>query len=72
MRSRDEARDPLVEAGRPEVRNLAANDTNYRKRADRLAMPLSLEGSVPMTITLGILALLEAKAGKGDELAAFP
>lgn len=24
-----------------------------------------------MTITLGILALLEAKAGKGDELAAF-
>jgi quinol monooxygenase YgiN len=25
----------------------------------------------PMTVTLGILALLEAKAGKGDELAAF-
>lgn len=24
-----------------------------------------------MTVTLGILALLEAKAGKGDELAAF-
>jgi hypothetical protein len=27
--------------------------------------------TVPMTVTLGILALLEAKAGKGDELAAF-
>jgi hypothetical protein len=24
-----------------------------------------------MTVTLGILALLEAKAGKGDQLAAF-
>jgi quinol monooxygenase YgiN len=27
--------------------------------------------TVPMTVTLGILALLEAKPGKGDELAAF-
>jgi quinol monooxygenase YgiN len=27
--------------------------------------------TVPMTVTLGLLALLEAKAGKGDELAAF-
>jgi len=27
--------------------------------------------TVPMTVTLGILALLEARAGKGDELAAF-
>jgi len=27
--------------------------------------------TVPMTVTLGIVALLEAKAGKGDELAAF-
>jgi len=27
--------------------------------------------TVPMTVTLGILALLEAKAGKGDDLAAF-
>jgi quinol monooxygenase YgiN len=27
--------------------------------------------TVLMTVTLGILALLEAKAGKGDELAAF-
>jgi quinol monooxygenase YgiN len=27
--------------------------------------------TVPMTVTLGILALLEAKTGKGDELAAF-
>jgi quinol monooxygenase YgiN len=27
--------------------------------------------TVPMTVTLGILALLEAKAGKGDELVAF-
>jgi hypothetical protein len=27
--------------------------------------------TVPMTVTLGILALLEAKDGKGDELAAF-
>jgi quinol monooxygenase YgiN len=27
--------------------------------------------TVPMTVTLGILALLEAKAGKGDELEAF-
>jgi quinol monooxygenase YgiN len=27
--------------------------------------------TIPMTVTLGILALLEAKAGKGDELAAF-
>jgi hypothetical protein len=27
--------------------------------------------TVPMTGTLGILALLKAKAGKGDELAAF-
>jgi quinol monooxygenase YgiN len=27
--------------------------------------------TVPMTVTLGILALLEAKAGKGDELAEF-
>jgi hypothetical protein len=27
--------------------------------------------TVPMTVTLGILALLEAKAGKGVELAAF-
>jgi quinol monooxygenase YgiN len=25
----------------------------------------------PMTVTLGILALLEAKAGKGEQLAAF-
>jgi quinol monooxygenase YgiN len=27
--------------------------------------------TVPMTVTLGILALLEAKAGKGEQLAAF-
>jgi quinol monooxygenase YgiN len=27
--------------------------------------------TVPMTVTLGILALLEARAGKADELAAF-
>ncbi len=27
--------------------------------------------TVPTTVTLGILALLEAKAGKGDELAVF-
>jgi quinol monooxygenase YgiN len=27
--------------------------------------------TVPMAVRLGILALLEAKAGKGDELAAF-
>jgi hypothetical protein len=27
--------------------------------------------TVPMTVTLGLLALLEANAGKGDELAAF-
>jgi quinol monooxygenase YgiN len=27
--------------------------------------------TVPMTVTLGILALLEAKTGKGEQLAAF-
>jgi len=27
--------------------------------------------TVPMTVTLGILALLEAKAGKGEQLAEF-
>src|SRR5712671_4975645 len=27
--------------------------------------------TVPMTVTLGILALLEAKPGKGEQLAAF-
>jgi quinol monooxygenase YgiN len=27
--------------------------------------------TVPMTVTLGILALLEARAGKGEQLAAF-
>jgi hypothetical protein len=34
-------------------------------------MTLSLEGHRSMTVTLGILALLEAKPGKGNELAAF-
>jgi quinol monooxygenase YgiN len=34
-------------------------------------MALSLKGHVPMTVTLGILAMLEAKPGKGGELEAF-
>ncbi len=34
-------------------------------------MMLSRKDTVPMTVTLGILALLEAKAGKGEQLAAF-
>jgi quinol monooxygenase YgiN len=34
-------------------------------------MPYRRKDTIPMTVTLGILALLEAKAGKGDELAAF-
>jgi quinol monooxygenase YgiN len=34
-------------------------------------MAPSLKGHVPMTVTLGILAMLEAKPGKGGELAAF-
>jgi hypothetical protein len=29
MAGGEEARDPLVQAGGPEVRNLAANDANY-------------------------------------------
>jgi quinol monooxygenase YgiN len=32
---------------------------------------LSLKGRMPMTVTLGILAMLEAKPGKGGELEAF-
>jgi quinol monooxygenase YgiN len=33
---------------------------------------LNTEGApIPMTVTQGILALLEARPGKGDELAAF-
>jgi quinol monooxygenase YgiN len=31
----------------------------------------SLNGDMPMTVTLGILAMLEAKPGKGVELEAF-
>jgi quinol monooxygenase YgiN len=34
-------------------------------------MAPSLKGHVPMTVTLGILAMLEAKPGKGGELEAF-
>jgi quinol monooxygenase YgiN len=34
-------------------------------------MVLPRKDTVPMTVTLGILALLEAKPGKGGELAAF-
>ena len=34
-------------------------------------MTSALERHCAMTVTLGILALLEAKAGKGEELAAF-
>jgi quinol monooxygenase YgiN len=34
-------------------------------------MALSLKGHDPMTVTLGILAMLEAKPGKGGELETF-
>jgi quinol monooxygenase YgiN len=34
-------------------------------------MALSLKGRVPMSVTLGILAMLEAKTGKGGELEAL-
>jgi quinol monooxygenase YgiN len=34
-------------------------------------MAPSLKGHMPMTVTLGILAMLEAKPGKGGELEAF-
>jgi quinol monooxygenase YgiN len=34
-------------------------------------MAHSLKGHMPMTVTLGILAMLEAKPGKGGELEAF-
>jgi quinol monooxygenase YgiN len=34
-------------------------------------MALSLNGQMPMTVPLGILAMLEAKPGKGGELEAF-
>ena len=54
-----------------EVRNKAAGDTSKWTRAERPAMALSLKGHDPMTVTLGILAMLEAKPGKGGELESF-
>jgi quinol monooxygenase YgiN len=54
-----------------EVRNRAAGDAIKRTRAERPVIALSLKGRMPMTVTLGILAMLEAKPGKGGELEAF-
>jgi hypothetical protein len=50
------------------MRNLAANDANYVETGGT-ACNDAIAGRTPFLrpITLGILALLEAKAGKGDE-----
>jgi quinol monooxygenase YgiN len=57
-------------SGPEEVRKRAAGDANKQTRAGT-ARDGAVKGHLTMTVTLGILATLEARPGKGSELETF-